>query len=278
MKAACGHAAHWGRWVELLARPTLPPACGDTDHSHWHLLCKHHYNCSVTSQLDTLSGPLQTHSPLWRALRRTRKRLRTLANDRHNCWRTQPHPQTPKVKREPSLSILEYTLTCHCGSPVESRHETPRDTRHVDPWSWVYGLCHQPPPGCRDYCQGLNIWSNDAIESWSVVITVVICNLSYALKKGRLKFIEPFLALHIGLEPPCTLVGLHKPLARAGHVPGKLSSFRSSHQSWRAKENLLESMELWHQAAWFSSCPNHNDGRSSPANRRACTCNKAARA
>ena len=55
--------------------------CGATDHSHRHLLCKHQYNCGARTQLDTLSGPLQTRSPLWRALRRHRKRLRTVATE-----------------------------------------------------------------------------------------------------------------------------------------------------------------------------------------------------
>ena len=54
--------------------------CDDTDHSQRHLRCKHKYNCGAITQLDTLSGPLQTRSPLWRALRRTRGRLRTVAN------------------------------------------------------------------------------------------------------------------------------------------------------------------------------------------------------
>ena len=87
--------------------------CGDTDHSHRHLLCKHQYNCGDTTQLDTVSGPLQTRSPLWRALRRHRKRLRTLAD---TCERLRPQtqnlantasPPDPQVKREPSLRIRE---------------------------------------------------------------------------------------------------------------------------------------------------------------------------
>ena len=82
--------------------------CGDTDRSHRHLRCKHQYKCGDTSQLDTLSGSLQVHSPLWRALRRTRKRLRSLANGcghRHNFPRTQPHPQTPKWNGNPRYAF-----------------------------------------------------------------------------------------------------------------------------------------------------------------------------
>ena len=43
-------------------------------------------------------------------MRRSRKRLPTVADGcgrKRNFWRTQPHPQTPKVKREPSLRIRE---------------------------------------------------------------------------------------------------------------------------------------------------------------------------
>ena len=71
-----------------------------------------------TSQLDTLSGPLLTHSPLWRALRRSRKRLRTVADGcgrlrtvangcgrKRNFWRTQPHPQTPKWNGNPRYAF-----------------------------------------------------------------------------------------------------------------------------------------------------------------------------
>ena len=52
--------------------------CGATDHSHRHLLCKRRNNRGVASQVGTLSGPL--HSPLWRALRRTCRWLRTVAD------------------------------------------------------------------------------------------------------------------------------------------------------------------------------------------------------
>ena len=40
------------------------------------------------TQLHTLSGSLQVHSPLWRALRRSRKRLRTVADGCEHCGAT----------------------------------------------------------------------------------------------------------------------------------------------------------------------------------------------
>ena len=48
------------------------------------------------------------HSPLWRALRRHRKRLRTVADGcgrKRNFWRTQPHPQTPKWNGNPRYAL-----------------------------------------------------------------------------------------------------------------------------------------------------------------------------
>ena len=63
---------------------------------------------ATNSQLDTLSGSLQTHSPLWRALRRSRGRLRTVANGcghRHNFPPTQPHPHTPKWNGNPRYAF-----------------------------------------------------------------------------------------------------------------------------------------------------------------------------
>ena len=86
--------------------------CGDTDHSHRHLLCKHQNICGATTQLDTLSGPLQTHSPLWRALRPSRGRLRTVADGcerKRKTWRTQPHPQTPKWNGNPRYAFGKKT-------------------------------------------------------------------------------------------------------------------------------------------------------------------------
>ena len=103
--------------------------CGDTDHSHRHLLCKHQYNCGARTQFDTLSGPLQTRSPLWRALRRHRKRLRTLANGcgrKRKTWRTQPHPQTPKWNGNPRYAFGKNTIRQQIR---ESRsHHDPRQT------------------------------------------------------------------------------------------------------------------------------------------------------
>ena len=63
---------------------------------------------ATTDQLHTLSGPLLMHSPSWRALRRSRKRLRTVADGcahRHNFPRTQPHPQTPKWNGNPRYAF-----------------------------------------------------------------------------------------------------------------------------------------------------------------------------
>ena len=68
---------------------------------------------ATRTQLDTLSEPLQTRSPLWRALRRTHKRLPTVAD---GCRRLRSQtqllantasPPDPQVKREPSLRIRE---------------------------------------------------------------------------------------------------------------------------------------------------------------------------
>ena len=63
---------------------------------------------ATNSQFDTLSGPLRTRSPLWRALRRSRRRLRTVANGcgrKRKTWRTQPHPQTPKWNGNPRYAF-----------------------------------------------------------------------------------------------------------------------------------------------------------------------------
>ena len=109
----CGGTDH-SHWHLLCTRQYT---CGGTDHSHRQLLCKRQYNCGDTDhshchidtfsananilaatrgQLDTLSGPLQTHSPLWRALRRTRKRLRTVANTDTTFREHSPAPTPPK--------------------------------------------------------------------------------------------------------------------------------------------------------------------------------------
>ena len=71
-----------------------------------HLLCKHQYNCGARTQLDTLSGPLQTRSPLWRALRRHRGRLRTVATANAKLGE---HSLTPRPPSETG------TLATHSG-------------------------------------------------------------------------------------------------------------------------------------------------------------------
>ena len=72
---------------------------------------------ATMSQLDTLSGPLQTHSPLWRALRRTRKRLRTVAD---GCGRLRTVANTETTFREHSLTPRPpnetRTLATHSGN------------------------------------------------------------------------------------------------------------------------------------------------------------------
>ena len=63
---------------------------------------------ATTSQLDTLSKPILKHSPLWRALRRHRRRLPTVADGcgrKRQTWRTQPHPQTPKWNGNPRYAF-----------------------------------------------------------------------------------------------------------------------------------------------------------------------------
>ena len=80
--------------------------CGDTDPSHRHLLCRHQYNCGDTAQCDTVSGSLQTHSPLWRALRRYRRRLRTVATANAKLGE---HSLTPRPPSETG------TLATHSG-------------------------------------------------------------------------------------------------------------------------------------------------------------------
>ena len=134
----CGNTDH--SLIHLLCKHQYN--CGDTDHSHRHLLCKHQYNCGDTTQLDTVSGPLQTRSPLWRALRRHRKRLRTLANGcdrKRKTWRTQPHPQTPKWNGNPRYAFGKRNVTKY-------RHDTLNIHGHqslvnkLEPewchWSW----------------------------------------------------------------------------------------------------------------------------------------------
>ena len=77
---------------------------------------------ATNSQFDTLSGPLRTRSPLWRALRRSRRRLRTVANGcgrKRKTWRTQPHPQTPKWNGNPRYAFGKKNQTTSTALPVQ---------------------------------------------------------------------------------------------------------------------------------------------------------------
>ena len=98
--------------------------CGDTDHSQWHLLCKYQYNCGDANQLDTLSGPRLTHSPLWRAYRTTADgcgRSRTVA-DIDTTFRE--HSLTPRPPNETG------TLATHSGK-IWNMHETELFQSHL---------------------------------------------------------------------------------------------------------------------------------------------------
>ena len=92
-----------------------------------HLLCKHQYNCGARTQLDTLSGPLQTRSPLWRALRRHRGRLRTVATANAKLGE---HSLTPRPPSETG------TLATHSGKTIyieKSWHKYPLYIKHQNP-------------------------------------------------------------------------------------------------------------------------------------------------
>ena len=100
----CGETDHSHR--QVLCKRQFN--CGDTDHSHRQVLCKCLYNCGDKESTWHAFEPLLTHSPLWRALRRSRKRLRTVAdgcNRKGKTWRTQPHPQTPKWNGNPRYAF-----------------------------------------------------------------------------------------------------------------------------------------------------------------------------
>ena len=106
--------------------------CGATDHSHRHLLCKRQKSCAATqithtntcsakaniiaatrSQFDTLSGPLQTHLPLWRALPPSRGRLRTVAD---GCERLRSQTQLLVNTTSPPYPPSEMRiLATHSG-------------------------------------------------------------------------------------------------------------------------------------------------------------------
>ena len=84
---------------------------------------------ATRSQLDTLSGPLQTRSPLWRALRQTHRRLRTVADGcerKRKTWRTQPHPQTPKWNGNPRYAFGKKSPTACQACVAQLRVFTPK--------------------------------------------------------------------------------------------------------------------------------------------------------
>ena len=100
---------------------TAATQMSDTDTSSANAI-----TAAITSQLDN-SGPLQTHSPMWRAFRRSRKRcerLRTVANGcghRHNFSRTQPHPHTPKWNGNPRYAFGKKHIDGHKKKTLGSR-------------------------------------------------------------------------------------------------------------------------------------------------------------
>ena len=102
---------------------------------------------ATTSQLDTLSGPLLRHSPLWRALRRSHKRLRPCADGcqhRHNFPRTQPHPQTPKWNGNPRYAFGKKRETFH-----QSRG---KKTTSVCAWNKSSSLSNLKSLSAMDLC------------------------------------------------------------------------------------------------------------------------------
>ena len=80
---------------------------------------------ATRTQLDTLSGPLLMHSPLWRALRRSRKRLRTVAD---GCERLRTVADTDTTFREHSLTPRPPnemgTLATHSGKREKDKTPT----------------------------------------------------------------------------------------------------------------------------------------------------------
>ena len=72
-------------------------------------------SANATSQLDTLSGPPQMHSPLRRALRRTRRRLRTVANGWQHGATFSEHsltPRPPKWNGNPRYAFGKNIIWC----------------------------------------------------------------------------------------------------------------------------------------------------------------------
>ena len=79
--------------------------CGASAHSHRHLLCKRQYlRRRKSTWLTFETAPNEFAHGI--ALRCPRKRC---CGRKRNFWRTQLCPQTPKMKREPSLRIREQT-------------------------------------------------------------------------------------------------------------------------------------------------------------------------
>ena len=139
--------------------------CGATDHSHRHLLCKQQYNCGATTQLDTLSGPLQTRSPLWRALRRSRKRLRTLADGcerKRKTWRTQPHPQTPKWNGNPRYAFGKKM------SPILSHAQ--KDVRCDQKWQVAFTIQRRSWTNVREAWHGHTLETKSESKRWNMTV------------------------------------------------------------------------------------------------------------
>ena len=102
---------------------------------------------ATNSQFDTLSGPLRTHSPLWRALRPSRKRLPTVADGcdrKRKTWRTQPHPQTPKWNGNPRYAFGKKRETFH-----QSRG---KKTTSVCAWNKSSSLSNLKSLSAMDLC------------------------------------------------------------------------------------------------------------------------------
>ena len=105
---------------------------------------------ATNSQFDTLSGPLRTHSPLWRALRPSRKRLRTVATENAKLGE---HSLTPRPPSETG------TLATHSGKKQlrtnpDPQKWFPKTPRH-GAWRDVQRLCGWFGPGGQVWAHGL---------------------------------------------------------------------------------------------------------------------------
>ena len=101
---------------------------------------------ATNSPLDTLSGPLQTHSPLWRALRRTRGRLRTVADGcdrKRKTWRTQPHPQTPKWNGNPRYAFGKKSPGCCSSATAAAAHSGTTEARRLTGFGGMNTTCEK---------------------------------------------------------------------------------------------------------------------------------------